>query len=80
MPYIFNDEDNEPMNDPIENLNNITGYLSFEEMRVVDSGEFSAHLDERIGKDSNKHNDFIGWVKDTLPRYSCASCPTASRI
>ena len=47
MPYIYNDEDNVPMNDPIESLKNITGYISFEEMRAVESGQYSAHLDEK---------------------------------
>ena len=47
MPYIYNDEDNVPMNDPVENLKNITGYISFEKMRTVEYGQYSAHLDEK---------------------------------
>ena len=153
MPYIYNDEDNMPMNDdPVENLHHVTGYLSFEEMRAVESGEYDAHLAERkeaeyqkqkdhleglldmleltgkcrecpwiceLGEGfldnngmisneqfmylestcklcggkgtgvipekaekwiSNEWNDRLEWAKNTLPRYSCAWCPTAFRI
>ena len=81
MPYIYNDEDNVAMNDPIETLNNITGYISFEEMRAVESGKYSAHKNEM--KDvlmQKQDDDRLEWAKNVLPRMSCAWCPTAFRI
>ena len=39
MPYIYNDEDNNPMLDEeIENLHHVTGYTSFSEMMAAEKG------------------------------------------
>ena len=76
MPYIYNDEDNVAMNDPIETLNNITGYISFEEMRAVESGKYSAHKNEMKDALMQKQDDALECLLDMLNlKGKCRSCP-----
>ena len=76
MSYIYNDEDNVAMNDPFENLQEVTCYMSFEEMRAVESGEYYAHLDERKEAEYQKQQDALDGLLDALClEGKCRRCP-----
>lgn len=78
--YIYDNEDNEPMND-IENLHHVTGYLSFEEMRQVESGEYSAHLAEKLEAEKEKLLDAIEGLADMLELTGkCRECPDFTEL
>jgi hypothetical protein len=81
MNYVYNDEDNNPMNDPVENLHHVTGYLSFEEMRAVESGEYFAHLEERKEAEQQKRKDNLDGLLDLLQLTGkCRECPNVCEL
>ena len=77
MPnYIYNDEDNAPMIDPVENLHHVTGYLSFEEMKAVESGEYEEKISERKEAERQMRRDALEGVLDSLELTGgCRECP-----
>ena len=76
MPYIYNDEDNNPMNDPYENLHHVTGCLSFKEMRAVESGEYEERLDAEKEARYQQERDAMDGLLDMLGLTGkCRECP-----
>ena len=76
MPYIYNDEDNVPMNDPVEQLHHVTGYLSFEEMNAFESGELEEWLEAEKEARYQRERDALDGLLDMLNLTGkCRECP-----
>lgn len=79
MPYIYNDEDNVPMNDDAwAGPHNPTVYNSRDEMEYVESGEWERRMEAmEEAKEIRKCMIWEGFMDDMeLPRGSaCRECP-----
>lgn len=79
MPYIYNDEDNAPMNDDAwAGYHNPTVYSSRDEMEYVESGELERRMEAmEEAKEIRKCMIWEGFMDDMeIPRGSaCRECP-----
>ena len=65
--YIYNDEDNAPMNDdPFDGPHNPTVYNYREEMKYYESGQYERDLEAREASVRKRHEDAIKSVMDQL--------------
>ena len=82
MNYIYNDEDNAAMNDdPFSGPHNPTVYSSYEEMRAIESGEYFAHLKERMEAERQKQKDHLDGLLDMLGlKGKCRECPWITEL
>ena len=78
MPYIYNDEDNNSMNDPFDGPHNPTVYSSRDEMEWYESGEYDRYMDAlQDAKDLRRCQiregflDDMGFARDS----KCRECP-----
>ena len=82
MPYIYNDEDNAPMNeDPFTGYHNPTVYNSRAEMEAWDSGEAERRLSEKKEADYNRRKDALDGLLDMLElKGKCRECHNITEL
>lgn len=76
MPYIYNDEDNEPMNDDFMGAHNPTVYSSRAEMKYVESGEYFLDKEEMLDYKRRKMDERLDGLAMVLGlSEGCRKCP-----
>ncbi|MBQ1779294.1 MAG: hypothetical protein IIZ93_14160 [Acidaminococcaceae bacterium] len=67
--YVYNDEDNAPMNDPFEGYHNPTGYNSRSEMEYFEKRKYIEDEEKKHGPDNGCWNcQLYDWNKEACTK------------